>query len=316
MKALMIALGLLAVGALSSGALAAPPGCTGGDGLVSFAPYSGPGGTFTFKITFENGDECVVEFQVPDGTTSAETLASLFAGMIDAMCGDIASGIDYPDLPEHAISTCIRREETLGDDVGVSRIQGTNPQGVVSGFSCSIPASPAVARFDFGGSCSTGHAQITVGGQPMLTPTDGKTPMMVKSDLLNELLLAGYVANMELAGDIRVLFMDSTVGVAVHCSDPAMWSSAMIGLDFDGDGLEDVYDCPADITGMQPGQPDGDIDSLDYLMLIAQWSTPCAGTCEADFTGPVPQVPDGNVDSLDFLMLIAQWGKPSNCPHP
>lgn len=317
MKALTILICLLTVGALGRDATAlGPPGCTGGDGYVSFAPYVGPGGTFTFTITFENGEKCVVEFQVPAGETSAETLASLFAAMIDAMCGDIASGIDYPDDPVHNISTCIRRDELLGDGVGVSRIQGTNPQGVISGFACAIPASPAVARFDFGGSCTTGFAQITIGGFMIQTPTDGKSPLIVKSDLLNELLLAGYIANMEPAGDIRVFSLDSTAGVAVQCSDATMWSSAMIGLDSDGDGLEDVLDCAADITGVNPGLPDGNIDSLDYLMLIGQWGSPCTGPCEADFTGPTPEVPDGNVDSLDFLLLIGQWGNPSNCPHP
>jgi hypothetical protein len=71
--------------------------------------------------------------------------------------------------------------------------------------------------------------------------------------------------------------------------------------------------CAADITGPTFATPDGNVDSLDFLFLIAQWGTPCAGSCEADFTGPVG-APDGNVDSLDFLALIAQWGSPGNCP--
>jgi hypothetical protein len=72
--------------------------------------------------------------------------------------------------------------------------------------------------------------------------------------------------------------------------------------------------CPADIAGPEgDGIPDGNIDSIDFLLLIAQWGTPCAGTCDADFTGP-GGTPDGNVDSLDYLGLIAQWGNPGNCP--
>jgi hypothetical protein len=74
--------------------------------------------------------------------------------------------------------------------------------------------------------------------------------------------------------------------------------------------------CTADIAGPAgPGFPDGNVDSLDFLTLIAQWGSPgnCDGTCEADITGPAA-VPDGNVDSLDYLLLIAQWGSPGNCP--
>jgi hypothetical protein len=79
--------------------------------------------------------------------------------------------------------------------------------------------------------------------------------------------------------------------------------------------LEEAGTCPADITGAGgPGVPDGNIDSLDFLLLIAQWGSPCVGTCEADITGATPLVPDGNVDSLDFLLLIGQWGNPGNCP--
>jgi hypothetical protein len=73
--------------------------------------------------------------------------------------------------------------------------------------------------------------------------------------------------------------------------------------------------CPADITGPAgDGIPDGNVDALDYLLVIGQWGSPCTvGGCEADFTGP-RGVPDGSVDSLDFLALIAQWGSPGNCP--
>jgi probable HAF family extracellular repeat protein len=74
--------------------------------------------------------------------------------------------------------------------------------------------------------------------------------------------------------------------------------------------------CAADITGPTPGEADGNVDALDFLLLIAQWGTPCVGSCEADITGPTPNTPDGNVDSLDFLLLIAQWGTPGNCPQP
>jgi hypothetical protein len=74
--------------------------------------------------------------------------------------------------------------------------------------------------------------------------------------------------------------------------------------------------CPADISGPAgAGNPDGNVDGDDYLLLIAQWGSPCAGSCEADITGP-NGMPDGNVDSLDFLLLISQWGSPGNCPWP
>ena len=47
------------------------------------------------------------------------------------------------------------------------------------------------------------------------------------------------------------------------------------------------------------------MDSLDFLLLIAKWGSPCS-PCDADITGP-GGMPDGNVDSLDFLLLIANW---------
>jgi hypothetical protein len=65
--------------------------------------------------------------------------------------------------------------------------------------------------------------------------------------------------------------------------------------------------CSADLTGAA-GAPDGVVDALDFLALIAQWGTPCLAPCTADIAGP-----DGNVDSLDFLLLIGQWGSPGNC---
>jgi hypothetical protein len=68
--------------------------------------------------------------------------------------------------------------------------------------------------------------------------------------------------------------------------------------------------CAADITGpLGPGNPDGNVDALDFLLVIAQWGT--AGP-EADITGP-GGTPDGIVDALDFLLVIAQWGSPANC---
>jgi hypothetical protein len=74
-----------------------------------------------------------------------------------------------------------------------------------------------------------------------------------------------------------------------------------------------VATCAADIDG-PGGEADGNVDALDFLLLIAQWGSPCVGSCEADITGPSPLLPDGNVDSLDFLLLVAQWGNPGNCP--
>lgn len=69
--------------------------------------------------------------------------------------------------------------------------------------------------------------------------------------------------------------------------------------------------CAADVTG-PAGVPDDNVDALDYLLLIAQWGSPCTGSCEADITGPAG-APDGNVDALDYLMLIAQWSSPADC---
>jgi hypothetical protein len=71
--------------------------------------------------------------------------------------------------------------------------------------------------------------------------------------------------------------------------------------------------CAADIDGPE-GTPDGNVDAIDFLTLIAQWGSPCVGSCEADITGATPLTPDGNVDSLDYLLLVAQWGSPGNCP--
>jgi hypothetical protein len=71
--------------------------------------------------------------------------------------------------------------------------------------------------------------------------------------------------------------------------------------------------CAADITG-PGGAPDGNVDALDYLLLIGQWGSPCGGPCDADITGP-GDAPDGNVDALDFLLVIGQWGSPG-CPSP
>jgi hypothetical protein len=82
--------------------------------------------------------------------------------------------------------------------------------------------------------------------------------------------------------------------------------------DTNGNGVPDECEqCLADLTG-PGGAPDGNVDALDYLYLIAQWGTPCMGPCDADITGPA-LVPDGNVDALDFLLLIVQWGTPANC---
>lgn len=66
--------------------------------------------------------------------------------------------------------------------------------------------------------------------------------------------------------------------------------------------------CPADITGpLGPGNPDGFVDALDLLLVLAQWSTPCVGSCEGDITGP-GCLPDGNVDAMDLMLLLGQWG--------
>lgn len=87
--------------------------------------------------------------------------------------------------------------------------------------------------------------------------------------------------------------------------------------------------CFTDATGPAgPGTSDGNVDSLDFLLQIAEWGTPCSptdidppgpgpeDTCFTDVTGPGGAgTPDGNVDSLDRLLLIAEWGSPCN-PAP
>ena len=74
----------------------------------------------------------------------------------------------------------------------------------------------------------------------------------------------------------------------------------------------DDCDCAGDLTG-PGGARDGNVDALDFLLLIGQWGSPCVGPCEADMTGPA-DVPDGNVDTFDYLLLIGQWGSPAFCP--
>jgi hypothetical protein len=82
------------------------------------------------------------------------------------------------------------------------------------------------------------------------------------------------------------------------------------GLDRNGDGRLDLCDCAADFTG--PGDdPDGAVDSLDFLLLLSEWGGACP--CTADITGPIPLTPDGSVDALDLLLMISQWGSPASC---
>ena len=64
-----------------------------------------------------------------------------------------------------------------------------------------------------------------------------------------------------------------------------------------------------DRRGVPAGVPDGNVDSLDYLALIAQWGSPCSAPCTADIDGP-DGLPDGNVDALDYLRMIGEWGTP------
>ncbi len=68
----------------------------------------------------------------------------------------------------------------------------------------------------------------------------------------------------------------------------------------------EVLTCPADFTG-PGGLPDGVVDVIDLLLLLALWNlTGCA-----DFTGSTPGVPDGVVNVVDLLGLLAAWGP---CP--
>jgi hypothetical protein len=313
---------IVVAGALCSGAWAhhggdgRPPGAASGEGVLSFAPYSGPGGTFTFTITFSNGETCVVEMQVPEGTTDAATLASLFAALVDVFCPN-ASGIDYPNEAGHEHQAVVRREETLEDGVTVDDIRGVDPSGTVCGYQRHIIGSPAVAFFDIIGMTTTGTLRIDIGGFFVQTVTDGKPPIIVKTELVGALLAAGYIASIELNGEIRVLHVDSDAGVGIFCTDLGLKSYGRLALDDDGDGLPNYLDCAGDITGpVNPDESDGNVDSLDFLRLIADWGSPCTTSCLSDITGPTPEVPDGNVDSLDYLLVIAQWGRPSNCPHP
>jgi hypothetical protein len=72
--------------------------------------------------------------------------------------------------------------------------------------------------------------------------------------------------------------------------------------------------CLSDVTGPDGiGVPDGNIDALDYLLIIAEWGNPCNGACATDVTGPTGE-PDGIVDALDFLVMLSMWGTPGNCP--
>ena len=70
-------------------------------------------------------------------------------------------------------------------------------------------------------------------------------------------------------------------------------------MDGDDDGLavvdmgaDELWSCPADITG------DGVVDVLDLLEVLSQWG----GSGSADITG------DGVVDVLDLLEVLAAWG--------
>jgi hypothetical protein len=69
--------------------------------------------------------------------------------------------------------------------------------------------------------------------------------------------------------------------------------------------------CPADISGPN-GAPDGTVDAIDLLRLVAQWGGGCTGLCTADISGALGG-PDGNVDAMDYAAMIAQWGGSGNC---
>ncbi len=62
-------------------------------------------------------------------------------------------------------------------------------------------------------------------------------------------------------------------------------------------------DCPADITGAD-GAPDGEVDVLDLIVVLARWGT---ADPDADITGPAGE-PDGVVDVLDLVQLLSAWG--------
>jgi hypothetical protein len=135
--------------------------------------------------------------------------------------------------------------------------------------------------------------------------------LVIPRDTFNGLIVPGEVTviTLQVSGDVEAepcpwpTFIEAAVSYTVFGTN-----------DRNHNGLVDDCEppCDADITGPTPGERDGNVDVLDYLVLITEWGSPCTGGCLADITGPLDE-PDGVVDALDLLVMIAQWGSPADC---
>ncbi|HRQ75396.1 MAG TPA: GC-type dockerin domain-anchored protein [Phycisphaerales bacterium] len=64
--------------------------------------------------------------------------------------------------------------------------------------------------------------------------------------------------------------------------------------------------CPGDLRGVTAPYPDGVVDVLDLIFLLAAWGPcPTGDCCPADLNG------SGSVDVQDLLILLGNWG---SCP--
>jgi hypothetical protein len=192
-------------------------------------------------------------------------------------------------------------------------VQNHNSHDSAGSFSVPIPAGVSVTNIGFhdvdyhsGEPWDKTDWAVTVGGGSITWQTEsmGTNPNA-------NALRWGTMYNFRFTANSGPEAVTATLG---------LWRVAsLLDAPVFGPGPVDEPACAADITSAGDCDgPDGSVDALDYLLMIAQWGTPgnLAGQSElcADITGPTPGVPDGNVDSLDFLRLIAEWGTPSNCP--
>jgi len=91
---------------------------------------------------------------------------------------------------------------------------------------------------------------------------------------------------------------DEAAAIVVGENDYVYVTGKSYGPSSDDDCLTIRYsqpnDCPADFDG------DGDVDTADLLILLAQWGSD--GSAGGDVDG------DGDVDTADLLALLAAWG--------